>query len=375
MKVLFAGDFCETGRFTELLLKNEIHFVSEEMKAIISQNDFSVVNFEFPVVVSEAQPIPKIGPNLRGHKESVDALKYAGFNVCTLANNHILDQGEKCCIDTKRLLNEAGFYTVGAGKDIIDASEILYLYKGNETMAIINCCEHEFTIATESRAGANPLNPIKQYYQIQEARSKADYIVVIVHGGHEYYQLPSPRMQETYRFFIDSGADLVVNHHQHCYSGYEEYKDKYIFYGLGNFFFDNSSKRNGDWNEGFLLSVDFVSKGKPNVELLPYNQCNQNLYVELMKEENYKLFFDKISELNYVIANEQELRKRYNFWMENNCKSIPVLFEPWQGKYTSALYWHGLLPTTFRGTKRLKLSNYIWCESHLERLRFVFKDT
>ena len=42
-------------------------------------------------------------------------------------------------------------------------------------------------------------------------------------------------MKETYRFFVDCGADAVINHHQHCYSGYEYYKDKFICYGLGNF--------------------------------------------------------------------------------------------------------------------------------------------
>lgn len=42
-------------------------------------------------------------------------------------------------------------------------------------------------------------------------------------------------MQEIYRFFVDIGADAVINHHQHCYSGYEVYKEKPIFYGLGNF--------------------------------------------------------------------------------------------------------------------------------------------
>lgn len=168
---------------------------------------------------------------MQGQHAAVDAVKYAGFDVCTLANNHILDYGTTCCLDTKRLLEEDGIKTVGIGENLSRAADILYLKKENETLAIINCCEHEFSIATEETAGANPLNPIQQYYKIQEARQSADYVLVIVHGGHEYYQLPSPRMKETYRFFIDAGADAVINHHQHCYSGYEEYKGKPIFMG------------------------------------------------------------------------------------------------------------------------------------------------
>jgi poly-gamma-glutamate synthesis protein (capsule biosynthesis protein) len=115
---------------------------------------------------------------------------------------------------------------VGGGTNLQEASKILYKKIDEKVLALINCCENEFSIATEVTAGSNPLNPIQQYYAIQEAKSKADYVLVIVHGGHELWQLPSPRMQETYRFFIDAGADAVVNHHQHCYSGYEIYKKK-----------------------------------------------------------------------------------------------------------------------------------------------------
>ena len=51
---------------------------------------------------------------------------------------------------------------------------------------------------------------------VEEAKKKADFVLVIVHGGSEHFQLPTPRMQATYRFFVDAGADAVVNHHQHC---------------------------------------------------------------------------------------------------------------------------------------------------------------
>ena len=58
---------------------------------------------------------------------------------------------------------------------------------------------------------------------------------MIVHGGHECYNLPSPRMQKQYLFYADQGADIVVGHHTHCISGYEVYKGVPIYYSLGNF--------------------------------------------------------------------------------------------------------------------------------------------
>ena len=98
-------------------------------------------------------------------------------------------------------------------------------------------------------------------------------MLVIVHVGPEHYQLLIPRMKEMYRFFIDVGADVVVNHHQHCFSGYEIYKEKPIFYGLGNFCFDWIGKRNGMWNEGLLLSLTLDLNHKRQFVLIPYRQC------------------------------------------------------------------------------------------------------
>lgn len=81
-----------------------------------------------------------------------------------------------------------GIDTVGAGKNLKEASKVFYKQIGDQLLAVINCCEHEFSIATEHEAGANPLNLIQQYYQIKEAREKADNVLVIVHGGHEHFQ-------------------------------------------------------------------------------------------------------------------------------------------------------------------------------------------
>ena len=374
MKILVSGDFCDDGRVSESIRKGDYASLFSDIKPIVEKYDFSIVNFEFPVVLSEGNEIKKVGPCLSGHKESVEAICYAGFNVCTLANNHILDQGGFCCMDTIRLLHEAGLETVGAGKNIEDAATTLYLRGNGETLAVINCCEHEFTIATEKRAGANPLNIIKQYYRIEEARKKADYVIVIVHGGHEYYQLPSPRMQETYRFFIDVGADVVVNHHQHCFSGYEEYRGRYIFYGLGNLLFDDENQRSGIWTKGYMLGLDFEGGGQKAFHLYPYIQCGEDASVRLIDGNEQKSFMTKLSELNDIIANESQLASEYSVWLKDNCTFLPMLFEPWQGKLMSALYRRGILPTTFGEGRRLKLTNYIWCESHLDKLRSVFRD-
>ena len=274
MKILIAGDYCPRYRVEPILDSGNYSTVFGEVKPIVSKADYSIVNFECPVISKRETPIPKCGPNLKCNENAVKALAYAGFKCVTLANNHFLDQGENGVNDTLRVLTENGIESVGGGKNLKQASQILYKKIDNKILAVINCCENEFSIATDNTAGSNPLNPIQQYYAIKEARNKSDYVLVIVHGGHEHIQLPSLRMVETYRFFIEAGADAVVNHHQHCYGGYEVYKGKLIFYGLSNLCFDSVPVSYDDlWNYGYMVSIDF--NDNITFEMFPYLQCAQ----------------------------------------------------------------------------------------------------
>ena len=372
MKILIAGDFCQIFRVDILVKEKRFGELFDEVKPVIESADYSIVNFEFPIVLDKdsAKPIQKCGPNLKGTIESIGAVKYAGFKCCTLANNHILDQGEQCCLDTKNELEKAGVDTVGVGHNLSETANIVYKVINGETIAIINCCEHEFSIATDTSAGANPLNPIQQYYAIQEAKKKADYVLVIVHGGHEHFQLPSPRMQETYRFFIDAGADAVVNHHQHCYSGYEVYHGKPIFYGLGNFCFDDPNSRNGIWNEGYMVILSFDQQ-KIGYELVLYIQCNEMPSVEFVKDRT--VFEKNIERLNAIIHDTKELKKRVDEYYSSTASSMLLMHQPYENRILNKLYRMHLLPSLVSKKRFLMLLNYINCESHHDKHVFALQ--
>ena len=367
MKILVAGDFCDKLRVSESIREGRYSSMFDDVKPFTSSVDYSIVNFEFPIVSKEGKPIRKCGPRLKGQAKAIDAIKYAGFNVCTLANNHILDQGEYCCLDTISQLENSGVKTVGAGKNLLEASKILYLRSGKETLAIINCCEHEFSIATNDSAGAYPLNPIQQYYQIKDAKNNADYVLVIVHGGHEMFQLPSPRMVETYRFLVDAGADAVVNHHQHCFSGYETYKGKLIFYGLGNLLFDHMSYRNEIWNEGYMVIIEFNESQVFNYSLIPYQQCQEFVGVKIILKNNN--FYKKIDRINEILNKPEQLEKIYKEWVISSFRYSKSLFTPYNNKYLLGLFKKGFLPSFISEQKRYRIINSLFCESHLDKLK------
>lgn len=374
MNIIIAGDFCQKNRVDEIIKERRYGEIFDGIKDVIKRSDYSIVNLEFPIVLdsTKANPITKCGPNLQGTIESINAVKYAGFKCCTLANNHILDQGEQCCLDTKKQLENAGIDAIGVGNNIESASTILYKDFNGEKLAIINCCEHEFTIATEDTAGANPLNPIQQFYNIREARIKADYVIVIVHGGPEFYPLPTPRMQETYRFFIEAGADAVINHHQHCYSGYEIHLDKPIFYGIGNFCFDEPKMDDPKWNEGHLVSL-CLNKNKITFELFMFKQCDKTASVDLLCEEEIKKRILSIERLNRQIGDRKLLSKRWTEWMDNNKDAYKYVLEPYNNGIDKRLFHHGIFPS-FARKHKIELINYLFCESHLERIQEYVKN-
>ena len=370
MKVLIAGDFAPRARLAKQIEEKKFEEIfSKDLRNIVKSADFSIINLESPVVEVGYKPIPKYGPNLHCISDAVEAIKFAGFTGVTMANNHIMDYGNDGLKKTIACCKANGLDIVGVGYTLKDAESVLYLKKNNATLAVINCCEHEFSIATKNGAGANPLNPIRQFYTIQEARKKANFVLVIVHGGHEYFQLPSPRMVDTYRFFIDIGADAVVNHHQHCYSGYEVYSGKPIFYGIGNFCFDTSpTSIDTIWNYGYM--VEFTFSDSIEYKIYPFNQYSKIASIKLLDNQS----FDKqLHKLNSIIEDKTELDNRVNEYFRQCEVGECSLLEPYSTKVMNKLYYLGLLPKFIRGKKAAAILNHLDCESHRDKLIYALK--
>lgn len=374
MKVLIAGDYCPRSELNMIIAQRKFAQVFDAVRPFIEAADISIVNFETTVADKNAEPIRKYGPNLSSHPYSVEALKYAGFNTVTLANNHFYDYGKNGLETSMKQLDDAGIQHVGAGKNLQEAQRVLYLEHNDERLAVINCCEHEFSIADTDKGGCNPLNPVKQFYAIREASKKADHVIVIVHGGHEYYQLPSTRMQDTYRFFIDAGADAVINHHQHCYSGMEMYNGKPIFYGLGNFLFDSNDKAVAKtWHEGYMVMIGFEDDNI-NFQTIPYCQCDGEMTVKPLTDKlQLDKFYAEFSRLSGIIADRNRLEEcQKDYFTQKSREKIGVL-EPYRGRIMRGAYYRGWLPSFVRGEVVASMRNYIECEAHCDILKLALE--
>lgn len=366
ISLFIAADVVPQNR-TESLFKQKNLDMFKEIKPFVC-DDLNVVNLEAPIVDGNPPPIKKQGPSLRAPAETLDVLKEVGFNVVTLANNHFRDYGQT---GVKKTIEQAcllGMKTVGGGRDVSEAQKYLTFNKDGKSVAIINACENEFSIAFEKEGGSNPIDLICMQKIILEAKKECDYVVLILHGGVEMYNLPTPRMQKWYRHFVELGADAVVNHHQHCMSGLEIYNGKPIFYGLGNFCFDRGfGGKIEEWHKGF--AVKLYLDEKVSFALIPYVQCAEKPVVKIRNEREFQ---NDIKVLNSIIVDEEQLLSSWKSYVDRKQKETLGFLLP--NGVMRSLFYRGFLGKLYSKKKCVEIKNKLFCESHLELLKTTFKE-
>lgn len=185
---------------------------------------------------------PEGYPLLKADLSVVYGLKYARFNVLSLANNHIMDFGDKGLFDTTEMLDKAGINYTGVGSSETEARKPLIVNKNGVRVAILAySCSYP---ATRNSPGCAPIRLPIIKEDVRGARTLADVVVVSLHHGIEYSDYPVPDHISLAHDIIDSGADLILGHHPHVLQGIECYNGGTIVYSLGNFIHDMIDKAN-----------------------------------------------------------------------------------------------------------------------------------
>jgi len=366
IKILVTGDFCPLNRVEKLIEEGDYSAIFNDLLPMIKKSDLAITNLECPIAI-EGVKIKKTGPHLKASGKAIEALTFAGFNLVTLANNHIMDYGVAGLNSTIEACKNSGIDCVGVGSNLQEARTPFYYEINGIRLAIINFCENEWATTSGKTPGANPLNPVANYYDIKEAKGKAHHVIIIVHGGHEHYSLPSPRMQETYRFFIDAGASVVIGHHPHCFSGYEIYREAPIFYSLGNFTFDLDNKQRTSWNMGYAVQLEVVEEGL-SFSLQPYSQGDSQPGIRLLKAPEKEKIEKEISMLNDILRNEISLKQEFDTFTLKNKVIFESFIEPFNFRPLSILYARNLIPSFLTTKKRNLLLNIVRCEAHRDLL-------
>lgn len=367
IRIGFTGDFCPWRRVEDEVKNGRYRDVTQGVEAFFSVNNLNVIDLEGPITTAQTG-IMKTGPHIKAHPETAILLKQLHCDLVATANNHFKDYGWEGMQETYAVLQKQGIDWFGSGDSVDSASTVCYREIDSLRIALINVAENEWTTTHGAYPGCNPMDPVNVFHAIQEAKKKAEFIIVIAHGGHENYALPSPRMKKWYRYFVDCGAHAVIGHHTHIVSGFEIYKEAPIFYSLGNFCFDWEGLRNGTWNIGMLVRLK-LERGKPvQSEQYFVRQCDDHPTVTFIEGEEKQALQDHVQQLNAVITDDAALEKAFDVYADSWNKQMNTWIQPYTGKLLPSLFNRGFLPALVSDKKKRLYLNLIRCEAHRDIL-------
>lgn len=286
----FVGDMMFGRNVEEVTKRHGTAYLFDKMKPYFDNADYSSGNFENPVLKDDEENYEKIEKQIHLHTgaDAIHALKEVNFTMVNLANNHMMDFGIEGLQDTVDELDDIGLPHVGAGNNLEEATAVDYQEINGLTIATLGYTDAlvEGFSALGHRGGVARATPDNIFPMIEEAHELADLVFVNIHWGVEYDNQPHPRQTELAKAMIDVGADAIIGHHTHVLSEVEQYKDGVIFYGLGNFIFDQGWSRTKD---SAIVQYDLLNDGTGRFEITPVRIRGAQPYVTNNKYYQMKI--------------------------------------------------------------------------------------
>lgn len=263
----FVGDVA-LGRSMEFqLLRQGAAYPWGGIGSLLRAADLAVANLEC-VLTTQGEPLNK-RYLIRAHPAWAESLQAAGFDLVSVANNHIYDFGQPGLDETLDTLEALDIAAVGAGRNGDEAHRpALFDVKGVRVAVLAYAAARWYGSAdlpaTDRIAWAAPERVAAD---VTAVRDEADVVVVLLHAGAEYATEPSTDQVAVAHAALDAGADLVVGHHPHVTQTVERTKEGLIVYSLGDAVFDIPGRAA---MQGDLLRVTVTREGVVQAELWPF---------------------------------------------------------------------------------------------------------
>jgi len=236
-----------------------------------------------------------------GGASNADAAARAGFDLMSVATNHIKDCGlmKSWCnyafFDTLENLERVGIKTIGAGKDLETAVQPAFFTINGVRFGFVALGDSKMTeevFATETNPGIAFLDKENIQKAITLARQNADIVIALPHWGPEASSKPNAIQLRQARQLVEAGADLVVGSHTHVVQAIQVIDDVPVFYGLGNFIFDQWYP---EYRQGVILLVKFKGVQYMGYELIP-THTDQDGQARLADPEEAAEIIQRINE-------------------------------------------------------------------------------
>ena len=254
--LLFVGDIMLSRSIGNIMEKNKNYLFPFEFSIdFLKKADLTFGNLEGPI--SDKGKNQGSIYSFRADPKVVEGLIESGFDILSIANNHIFDWGEPALLDTIDRLEKNNISYIGVGKNYQEANEIK-IKEINGTkfgfLGLTSLYPKSFW-AKDNRVGLTEFDEDKILEKIKKAKENkiADVIIISLHWGEEYQTVSNQFQKNLAHKLVDVGADVVVGHHPHVAQDIERYKDGIIFYSLGNFVFDQNFSK--ETMEGLVTEI------------------------------------------------------------------------------------------------------------------------
>ncbi len=238
-RAVFVGDFCLGADVVDSDCTSETFNPWLSIHDQFGRRSNILANLECPVTdLAQGRPFKyanlKMSPRFHGCLD--------GIAMAVLGNNHAGDYGVEGIRETQSLLSAKGIEAVGHGETIKEALEPAFLDLDGGRLGVVSLCcptTNSEYLATHLTPGTAPLGMATLGEAVRTARPMCDALVAYLHWGCEHVHDPAPDQLRLARHAIDAGADAVIGCHSHAIQGYEQYRGRWIFYGLGNYLFNH----------------------------------------------------------------------------------------------------------------------------------------
>jgi poly-gamma-glutamate capsule biosynthesis protein CapA/YwtB (metallophosphatase superfamily) len=277
--LLFGGDTAPADAALPLLARHGYEYPFAPTVDLLRSADLAVVNLEAPVTERQ-QGLPlykryvyKVAP------EGLRAMRWAGVDAVTLANNHALDYGRPGLRDTLEHLRASRVVALGAGRDAAAARRgAVWRIRGTR-IGVLAYLEDSFMHSLYVRSfawggfpGVARLEAAQVKRDIARMRRHADVVIVVAHWGRNYTGVTL--LQRLYgRLLVEAGADAVIGHHPHIHHPVGLHRGRPIIYSLGNYAFGTPGR--STFRHGLLARLRVRGRRLRQVELIPLTVQNR----------------------------------------------------------------------------------------------------
>ena len=282
ISIVLGGDVM-TNRLNSDFESPSLEYSISNIASVLKQADVAIVNLETALcdITGKKQDrdyMSQGGHVFRAEPDDVDVLKNSGVDTVILANNHTMNYWIGCMRDTLNILDSKGIYHVGAGNTLDEARTVEIIEMEGIKIGLLAYTYTDPNVYPQSwyagskkydssgnavYIGTSPMSIENMVEDVKKANDEIDFLIVSMHAGTEYKLQPTSEQKKFAMAAIDAGADLVYGHHPHVIQPMTYYKDKPIFFSLGNLIFDQYAEK--EMRENLLVELEIQNDEVINI--------------------------------------------------------------------------------------------------------------